>query len=76
MTITPSKLRQDIFKILDSVIETGRPVNIQRKGEIVQLVVLKKKSKLSNLKKRRFSDEPLESFSHIDWSNEWTGGQQ
>ena len=74
-TITASQLRQDIFKILDSVIGTGRPISILRKGEIVNLVPQKKQSKLSRLKKHDFSDEPPKAFDHIDWSSEWTGGQ-
>ena len=74
-TITASHMRQNIFKILDSVIETGRPLSIARKGEIIQLVPTKKKNKLDNLKKRHFSDEPIEVFDHIDWSNEWTANQ-
>ncbi len=76
MAITATKLRQDIFRILDSVIETGQAVTIERKGEIVKLVPVKRKSKLANLKKHDFSDEPIESFSHIDWSHEWKGGEQ
>lgn len=73
-TLTASQLRQDIFRILDSVIESGRPVSILRKGEIVLLAPTKKQSKLSTLKKHDFSDEPPEAFDHIDWSAEWTGG--
>lgn len=75
MPITATKLRQNIFSILDAVIETGQSVTIERKGEIIKLVPVKKKSKLSNLKKRHFSDEPLENFSHLDWSAEWTEGK-
>ena len=73
MAITTSELRQDIFRILDSVIELGRPISVKRKGQIIQLVPEKKKNKLDNLKVHRFSDEPLEAFDHIDWSHEWTG---
>lgn len=73
MAITTTELRQDIFRILDSVIELGRPVLVQRKGHIVQLVPAQKKNKLDNLKVRQYSDEPLEAFDHIDWSHEWTG---
>lgn len=72
MAITVTELRQDIFKILDSVIELGRPISVQRKGHIVQLVPPKKKHKLDNLKTRYISDEPLEAFDHIDWSHEWS----
>ena len=73
MTITASKLRQDIFKILDRILETGEPVEIERKGQIIRLVPEKKGKKLQGLRKRKFSDEPLEAFDHIDWSEEWKG---
>lgn len=73
MAITATELRQDIFRILDSVIELGRPVSVQRKGHIVHLVPAQKKNKLDNLKAHQFSDEPLGTFDHIDWSHEWTG---
>jgi antitoxin (DNA-binding transcriptional repressor) of toxin-antitoxin stability system len=38
MAITPSKLRQNVYRILDEVIETGRPVEVLRKGKVVRLV--------------------------------------
>ena len=72
MSITVSKLRQDIFKIVDEVIDSGNPVEVLRKGQIVRLVP-EKKSKLKHIKKRKYSDEPLEAFDHIDWSKEWRG---
>ncbi|MBN4077452.1 type II toxin-antitoxin system prevent-host-death family antitoxin, partial [Sulfobacillus acidophilus] len=65
MAITASKLRQDIFRILDSVLETGEPIEINRKGQIIRLIPERKPKKLQNLKKRKFSDEPLENFIHI-----------
>ncbi len=73
MAITASKLRQDIFKILDQVIETGIPVEIIRNNEKLLIIPAQKKSKLNNLRKRAISKEPLESFDHIDWSKEWKG---
>ncbi len=75
MAITTSELRQDIFKILDSVIEMGRPISVKRKGQIIQLVPEIKKNKLDNLKAHNYSDEPLEAFDHIDWSYEWSGNK-
>ncbi len=35
--ITASHLRQNIYRILDEVIETGRPVEITRKGSVVRI---------------------------------------
>lgn len=73
MTISASKLRQDIFRILDSVLKTGEPAEILKNGQILKIIPGDKRKKLSNLKERTYSDEPLSSFDHIDWSLEWKG---
>ncbi len=35
--LTASHLRQNIYRILDEVIETGQPVEIERKGSVVRI---------------------------------------
>jgi len=35
--LTASHLRQNIYRILDEVIETGQPVEIERKGRVVRI---------------------------------------
>jgi hypothetical protein len=76
--INASKLRQDIYRILDNLLETGSSLEIERKGRIIRLVPDKKKmdpktSKLSKLKKHKLTNEPSEFFTHIDWTKEWKG---
>ncbi len=73
MKITASQLRQDIYRILDCVIETGEVIEIQRKGKIIRLVVDEKPSKISRLKKHKYSDEKPDFFTHMDWTSEWKG---
>ena len=67
-----SKLRADLFRIVDEVIETGKPVEIERNGHIVRIVSEKKHSKLDALKPHpgAMLDDP-ESYVHIDWSEYW-----
>jgi PHD/YefM family antitoxin component YafN of YafNO toxin-antitoxin module len=48
--ISLTALRSELFKIVDQVIQTGKPVVIERKGFRVKLVLERKKSKLKNLK--------------------------
>lgn len=48
--ISVTALRQNIFKIIDQVIGTGVPVEIERQGRILRLVPEKPESKLANLK--------------------------
>ncbi len=72
MTMTASKLRQDIYRILDSIIATGEPVEIERNGVLLRIVPDKHEfKKLNKLKKRRLTDEDSDNFTHIDWTSEW-----
>lgn len=69
--IKPSKLRADIYNLLDQVIETGVPIEIHRKGKVLKISLDKKRSKLANLKKHNsMVDDPMD-YVHIDWSGEW-----
>lgn len=66
-----SALRQDIYKILDRILETGVPLEIERKKGRLRIVPVKKRKKLSNLKKRQIMKCRPEDIVHIDWSREW-----
>ena len=71
MKISVSALRQNIYRLLDQVIETGVPIEIDRKGKKVRIVPGSEHDKLTNLKRRRvIKCEPGE-LVHIDWSSEW-----
>ena len=48
--ISLTALRNNLFKIVDQVIQTGNPVIIERKGQKLKIVLEEKKSKLANLK--------------------------
>jgi hypothetical protein len=48
--ISLTALRSNLFKIVDEVIETGNPVELERKGNRLKIVIEAKKSKLENLK--------------------------
>ena len=72
MKVTASKLRQDIYSVLDTVLETGVPVEIVRKGRVLRIVPDKKPSKLARLKKRACIVGDPESIVHMDWSKEWS----
>jgi hypothetical protein len=50
--ISLTALRNNLFKIVDQVIQTGNPVFLERKGHHLKIVLDEKKSKLDNLKSR------------------------
>ena len=72
MAITASELRQNVYKLLDQVLETGVPLEIERKGHRLRIVPSDAPSKLSRLAgdKNYIVGDP-EDFVHIDWSGEW-----
>ncbi|MBF0532684.1 MAG: type II toxin-antitoxin system Phd/YefM family antitoxin [Candidatus Omnitrophica bacterium] len=73
MTLTPSQLRSNIYRILDRVIETGEPVLVSRRGKMIRIVPPVEINKLDRLKKiGKFNCDP-ESLVHMDWSKEWRG---
>ena len=72
MPITASKLREDVYRILDGVIETGLPVEVVRKGTVLKIVPEKPVSKLARLKKRNVFVGNPEDIIGMDWSKEWT----
>ena len=74
--MTATRLRQDIYNILDNVIETGIPVEIERKGGKLKISPVKKKAKLDNLKKRDLLVGDPEDIINIDWMKEWNEGEK
>ena len=72
MPITASKLRKNVDKILDEAIETGKPVEVVRKGTLLTIVPPKRVSRLDNLKKRKVFVGDVDDIIHMDWSKEWS----
>lgn len=72
MRVTASKLRSDIYNILDQALKTGVPVEVVRKGRVLKIVPETKPSKLSRLKKRDYIIGDPEDLVHMDWLHEWS----
>jgi hypothetical protein len=71
--MTASKLREDIYNILDRILETGEPVEVERKGRLLRISVeLPPASRLARMKKRAglINGDP-EALAEIDWSANW-----
>ena len=72
MAISATEFRANIYRLLDQVIETGIPLEIERKGHVVRVVPERTATKLSRLEKREgvMNCDP-EELIHLDWSSEW-----
>lgn len=71
MRLTASRLRQDIYRILDRILETGVPVEIERHGKVLKIVPPESKSKLDSLRRRDYLRVDPEEVVHGDWSDTW-----
>jgi len=71
MRLTASRLRQDIYRILDRVLETGVPVEIERHGKVLRIVPPEETSKLDSLPSRDYLLVEPEEIVHLDWSDQW-----
>lgn len=73
MAITASKLRADVYRILDEVLATGEPVEIQRGGRTLLIV----SADASTPRLARLRPRPdlvvgdADDLVHVDWSGEW-----
>jgi hypothetical protein len=74
--LTASKLRANVYRVLDQVLETGIPVEIERHGRRLRIVPATPRrarvpGRLARLKARRLLRCAPEALVHIDWSREW-----
>lgn len=69
MAITATKLRANIYRILDQILETGQPVEIERRGRRLKIVPAPPHRKLANLEPHPdFIAGDPEDLVHLDWS--------
>jgi len=72
MPVTASQLRQDVYQLLDRVLETGEPLEIVRKGRTLRLIADPLKPRLDLIR----PDVDLivgdpEDLVGLGWAEEW-----
>jgi hypothetical protein len=75
MQVTASQLRQNIYRLLDRVLETGEPLEIVRKGRRLRLLPDEQPSRVAALEPHPDAvvGDP-EDLVHLDWSTAWRPG--
>jgi hypothetical protein len=69
---TASKLRANIYRMLDEVLETGQPLEVQRNGKTLVIAPKEEQSIWDRLPRREgFIVGDPDELIHIDWSSEW-----
>lgn len=72
MAITASKLRADVYRLLDEVLETGQPLEIERNGKVLVISPKEELSFWDRLPRREgFIVGDPDELIHMDWSSEW-----
>jgi hypothetical protein len=70
--LTASRLRMDVYKVLDRVLETGVPAEVERRGRLLRIVPADTVERLHRLSTRpNFIKGDPEDLVHLDWSREW-----
>ncbi|MDA8164800.1 MAG: type II toxin-antitoxin system Phd/YefM family antitoxin [Desulfobacteraceae bacterium] len=71
MAVNASTLRENIYRLLDQVLETGQPLEIERKGKLLRVVPVSEPAKIARLVKHDCLRGDPEEIVHLDWSEEW-----
>lgn len=71
MVVTASQLRADIYNLLDRVIETGEPIEIERKGKVLRIVPPSDGHWLDRIPRENIIIGDPEDLVSMDWSSYW-----
>ncbi len=71
MAITISNFRSNLFKLVDRVLKTRRPLEILRNGEILYLVPATRKNRLAALVRRPGLVGDSDDLDKVSWEKEW-----
>ena len=72
MSITASELRANVYRLLDEVLETGQPLEIDRGGRTLRIIAVEPSSRVAALPKRpEFLVGDPEDLVSMDWTGEW-----
>ncbi len=67
-----SRLRANLYRVLDRVLKTGTPVEVDRGGRRLKIVPADPPSRLEHLMPHpEYLNGDPESLVHLDWSADW-----
>lgn len=65
MAIKASDLRKNLYCILEEMLETGEPIEIEHQGKLLRITLVR--SKLDNLRPRHHLLTDPEELVHLNW---------
>jgi len=71
MKTTATDFRSHLYQYLDRIVENGEPLEIERKGQIIRVILHKAPSILSRLTPRDTLVGTPEGLVLTQWSEQW-----
>lgn len=72
MAIKATQLRQNLYQLLDGVIQTGKPLEIEKNGKILRIVPRETTSKFDHLEEHDCIVGNPDDLFGPDWSSYWS----
>lgn len=73
--LSPSALRADLYNLLDRVLDTGEPLEIERQGQILRIVPARASLWTDRLPRREgVVTGDSDDLVNQDWSDTWNPG--
>lgn len=69
--ITASALRGNIYRLLDQVVDNGRPLTVSRRSTVLKISRVEPSAKLERLVRHDCIKGDPETLVHFDWESEW-----
>jgi len=70
--VKSTALRANLYRLLDRVLATGEPLEIERHGRRLRIVPVEPKSKIAGLVAHpEFIQGDTGAIVHMEWSREW-----
>lgn len=67
-----TRLRADLYRVLDEVLRTGIPVEVERGGRTLRISPVDRGERLARLEPHPdYLRVDPDSIVHLDWSGEW-----
>ena len=74
MIYNATALRKNIYSVLDSVLESGVPVEIERNGKRLRIVPDEPAGRLARLEPHLIVNGNTADLADLHWDDSWTGG--
>jgi hypothetical protein len=71
MRVSASVPRGNIYRLLDEVIAKQEPLQVEHKGQLLEIIPKASAGKLARLVKHDCLVGDPESIVHVDWSGKW-----